>query len=90
MAWAQQDVFSFVVYYKQRITPGAQEGVAKWTRNLIELALAHEGTYYLPYQLHATREQFEAAYPQAKAMRALRQRIGANRFSNALWDRYGV
>ncbi|MDR7379919.1 FAD/FMN-containing dehydrogenase [Rhodoferax ferrireducens] len=90
MAWAQEDVFSFVVYYKQRVAGAAQPAVAEWTRSMVGLALAHGGTYYLPYQLHATQQQFDAAYPQATRLRALRQSLGATRFSNALWDRYGV
>ncbi len=90
MAWAQEDVFSFVVYYKQRVHRSAQQAVADWTRAMVALALAHGGTYYLPYQLHATQPQFDAAYPRAAAFRTLRQNIGARRFSNALWDRYSV
>ena len=90
MAWAREDVFSFVVYYKQRVSSAAQPAVADWTRAMVALALAYQGTYYLPYQLHATQPQFEAAYPQAAALRALRQSLGASRFSNTLWDRYGV
>lgn len=90
MAWAREDVFSFVVYYKQGVAPAAQIAVAEWTRTMITLALAHQGTYYLPYQLHATAQQFEAAYPQVAAFRTLRKSTGAGRFSNALWDKYGV
>ena len=90
MAWAREDVFSFVVYYKQATAPAAAPAVADWTRAMVALALAHEGSYYLPYQPHATQDQFEAAYPQAAALRALRRRIGADRFSHALWERYGV
>ena len=90
MAWAREDVFSFVVYYKQGTAPSAAPAVAEWTRAMIELALAHHGVYYLPYQLHATQAQFEQAYPQAAALRTLRRRIGAEKFSHALWERYGV
>ena len=90
MAWAREDVFSFVVYYKQRIAPTAQQAVADWTRAMIALAVAHDGCYYLPYQLHATRQQFEDAYPRVTALRALRKSTGAMRFSNALWERYAV
>ncbi len=90
MAWAREDVFSFVVYYKQSVAPAAAQAVGEWTRAMIGLALAHEGSYYLPYQLHATPAQFAAAYPQADALRALRRRLGATRFSQALWDRYDI
>ncbi len=90
MAWAREDVFSFVVYDKQGVAPSDAEAVADWARAVVGLALAHDGSYYLPYQLHATQAQFEAAYPQAAALRTLRRRIGATRFTNAMWDRYGV
>lgn len=90
MAWAREEVFCFVLYTKQRTSPQAQQAVADWTRTLVALALAHGGSYYLPYQAHATPAQFEAAYPQAGALRALRREIGATRFSHTLWERYGV
>jgi hypothetical protein len=90
MAWAREDVFSFVVYYKQRVTPAAQRAVGEWTRAMIALALEQGGSYYLPYQLHATQAQFEAAYPQSGTLRKLRASASAQRFSHALWDRYGV
>ena len=67
----------------------ACEAVGMWTRELIDLALAHEGRYYLPYQLHATRAQFERAYPEVQALRSLKARFDpAGRFSNSLWARY--
>ena len=36
-----------------------------WTRELIDAALSVGGTYYLPYQPHATAAQFLRAYPRA-------------------------
>jgi FAD/FMN-containing dehydrogenase len=89
MAWAQEDVFSFVLYYKQRTWQTAQDEVAQWTRELIELALAHEGRYYLPYQLHATQGQFERAYPQIEQLRRIKRRVDPrNKLSNELWRKY--
>lgn len=56
---------------------------------MIDTALRFGGRYYLPYQLHATRAQFEQAYPEVEALRSLKQRIDpAGRFSNSLWARY--
>ncbi|MFT3736995.1 MAG: FAD-binding oxidoreductase [Rhodocyclaceae bacterium] len=89
MCWAREEVFSFVLYYKQRKHAVAMQRVAQWTRELIELALVNGGTYYLPYQLHATQDQFERAYPHFAALRALKARFDpAARFGNALWARY--
>jgi FAD/FMN-containing dehydrogenase len=74
MKWAPVDVFSFVLYYKQRSTLQADEAAGVWTRELIQAALALGGRYYLPYRLHATRAQFDQAYPEARAFAALKVR----------------
>lgn len=89
LAWARDDVFSFVLYHKQRMTPGADEATAAWTRRLIDASLDLGGRYYLPYRRHATVAQFERAYPTVDAFAALKARIDpAYRFRNLLWDRY--
>lgn len=90
MSWAKENVFSFVVYYKQGVAHETQRYVAQWTRSMIDLALSLNGTYYLPYQLHATLEQFRRAYPQAERFRKLRQQIGASRLTNTMWSQYQV
>ncbi|WP_236675093.1 FAD-binding oxidoreductase [Piscinibacter sp. HJYY11] len=89
LPWAKEEVFSFVLYYKQRVHASAQDAVGRWTRELIELALAHEGRHYLPYQLHATQAQFDLAYPEAERLRALKRRVDpAGKLTNAMWARY--
>ncbi len=90
MSWAKEDVFCFVVYYKQRMNPRGVTDVAQWTRAMIDLALRHGGTYYLPYQPHASQFQFERAYPEVSALRKLRKELGAQRLSNSMWERYKV
>jgi FAD/FMN-containing dehydrogenase len=89
LPWAREEVFSFVLFYKQGVDLPAQRTVGEWTRELIDAALQHEGRYYLPYQLHATREQFERAYPEVAQLRQLKARVDPQgRFSNALWQKY--
>ncbi|GLQ88325.1 FAD-binding protein [Dyella flagellata] len=89
MAWARGETFAFVLYYKQRTDDGARDHVAVWTRELIDAVLAVGGTYYLPYQLHATPEQFHQAYPRAKEMFRLKAELDPRyRLRGALWDRY--
>lgn len=89
LPWAREEVFSFVLYHKQRVHASAQEAVGRWTRELIDLALVHEGRYYLPYQLHATPAQFERAYPEVAQLRALKRRVDpAGKLTNMLWSRY--
>jgi FAD/FMN-containing dehydrogenase len=89
MAWAREEVFAFVVYYKQGTSQHEKTTVGIWTRELIDAVLSVGGTYYLPYQLHATEEQFHQTYPRAKEFFALKQQVDpANRFRNKLWDKY--
>ena len=89
MAWAPVEMFTFVLYYKQGTQPSASDAVGVWTRKLIDAALELGGRYYLPYRLHATREQFDRAYPQARAFAALKARVDpGNRLRNLLWDKY--
>lgn len=89
MAWAREEVFAFVVYYKQGTAPHEKTTVGIWTRELIDAVLSVGGTYYLPYQLHGTDEQFQQAYPRTKEWFALKQQFDPNnRFRNKLWDRY--
>lgn len=89
MAWARQECFAFVVYYKQGTTDAAKAAVSAWTRELVDAALACGGTYYLPYQIHATPEQFRRAYPRFGEFLALKRRVDPqDRFRNKLWDAY--
>jgi hypothetical protein len=58
-------------------------------RELIDTAIADGGTYYLPYQVLATKEQFHAAYPRAWEFFALKQKLDpTDKFRNRLWDAY--
>jgi FAD/FMN-containing dehydrogenase len=89
MRWAATEVFSFVLYYKQRANQRASEEVGLWTRELIGAALDNGGRYYLPYRLDATPSQFIRAYPEARAFAALKLRVDPRgRFRNLLWDKY--
>jgi hypothetical protein len=89
LPWAQQEVISFVPYHKQRTWRSAQERVATWTRELIELALAEGGRYDLPYQRHANAGQFARAYPESEQLRSLKRVVDPDgKYSNELWRLY--
>ena len=91
LSWAPREVFAFVVYYKQKTDAASQREVGTWTRELVDAALRVGGSYYLPYQLHATRSQFLRAYPRAPEFFGLKKRLDpANKFRNMLWDKYYV
>lgn len=89
LAWAPEEVFAFVLYYKQRTRENAKRRVAVWTRELVEAAIECGGRHYLPYQAHATAEQFHRAYPRANELFALKKKVDPDfRFRGVLWDQY--
>lgn len=87
--WAPTETFAFVLYHKHRTRENAKSRVGVWTRELIDAALAVGGTFYLPYQPHATVEQFHLAYPKAGEFFALKRELDPQfRFTNVLWNKY--
>jgi FAD/FMN-containing dehydrogenase len=89
LSWTRGETFALVLYYKQRTRDNARDRVGVWTRELISAVLRAGGSYYLPYQLHATAEQFHQAYPRAQELFALKQRLDPDyRLRNALLDKY--
>jgi FAD/FMN-containing dehydrogenase len=89
LAWAKAEMFSFVLYYEQATNEAARAAVGVWTRELVDAALAEGGSFYLPYQIHATREQFLAAYPRADEYFAVKRRVDPQyKFRNRLWETY--
>ena len=89
LAWARTEVFAFVIYYKQGTSERDKSEVGLWTRELIDAALNLGGSYYLPYQLHATEEQFRRAYLRAPEFLELKRLLDpTNKFRNELLDKY--
>lgn len=89
LAYAPDDRVAAVMLFSQEKSARAEADMERLTRRLIDGALAAGGSYYLPYRLHATLEQFEAAYPRAREFIAAKKKIDPEgRFSNALWRNY--
>jgi hypothetical protein len=86
LAWAPQEMFAFVVYYRQRVDAAGREHTRVWSQAMIDAVLAVGGTYYLPYQVLATDAQFRQAYPRAGEYFTLKDEVDPDhRFRNALW-----
>lgn len=89
LRWAPAEMFSFVLFLKQRSWRGADARTGRWTRRLVDAALAHGGRYYLPYRPHATVAQFRRAYPEHAAFSRIKASVDpGNRFRNRMWDKY--
>ena len=89
LAWAPREVFAFVIYYRQDTDTESRRAVGVWTREMTDAVLSVGGSYYLPYQPHATESQFLQAYPRAPEYFALKKKLDPdNKFRNTLWDKY--
>jgi len=89
LSWAPRTSWAFVLYYEQGTDEAAKTKVAAWTRELIDAAIAEGGAYYLPYQIHATPDQFARAYPHAADFFAVKKRVDPTyKFRNRLWEAY--
>lgn len=89
LRYADQEMFALVLLFVQEQSPAGESQMAAMTRELIDAAVERGGRYYLPYRLHATVEQFERAYPQAKQFFALKRQYDPEElFQNQFYLKY--
>ena len=89
LTWASEEVFAFVIYYQQGTDASSKEVVKQWTVEMTDAILSENGTWYLPYQPHATIAQFNQAFPHANIYFDLKNQLDSNhRFTNQLLDKY--
>lgn len=63
LSYAQTDCYSLVDYISVPKTKEAENNLRNFTVEANDLALNLGGSFYLPYQLHATKNQVYKAYP---------------------------
>lgn len=91
LTYAPQDSFAVVLYINKLNLDLLQKHNKKWTKKLIDKALKLGGTYYLPYELFATQQQFSRAYPQAYHYKQLQEKYDPGKvFNNTFWQKYNI
>lgn len=86
LSWAKSDMFSFIVVYLQGKDEESRQRVESWSKEMIQSSIESGGSFYLPFQIHETTEQFNKAYPRAGYFFQLKQKADpGNRFINMLW-----
>jgi FAD/FMN-containing dehydrogenase len=89
LRYADQPMIAFVMFFSQRRTVSADQDMGQMTRELVDAALRSGGRYYLPYRLHASGDEFRAAYPQAEDFFRLKRKYDPdNLFENELYVKY--
>ncbi len=90
LRYADKNMISLVMLFSQTRDATGEEKMSKLTQEIVAAALRHDGRYYLPYRLHATTEQFNEAYPQAKKFFELKWKYDPDElFQNEFYLKYG-
>jgi hypothetical protein len=89
LAYAPSPRIATVMSFSQEISPEGEVDMIETTERLIDRVIALGGAFYLPYRLHARRDQVAAAYPKViQFVECKRSYDPKLLFRNALWDAY--
>lgn len=89
LRYADSPMLSLVMLFNQKCTVEDEAAMQEMTRQMIDAAIKVGGRYYLPYRLHATVEQFHAAYPMASEFFELKRRHDPSElFQNQFYLKY--
>src|ERR1700743_797738 len=80
---------SAVMSFSQETSPEGEIDMMQMTEALIDRVIAIGGAFYLPYRLHARRDQVEKAYPATSSFVAAKRHYDPKLlFRNTMWDIY--
>lgn len=89
--YSPRDTFSVVLYLNQTADEKGNEKMRKVTEELIDLAIAHGGRFFLPYQLHYTAEQLEKSYPEFRQFLAKKKQYDPQELlSSTFYSKYST
>ena len=89
LAYAPQRRIAAVMLFSQKTDRTADGSMQRMTEALVDRVLAIGGSFYLPYRLHARRDQVERAYSQLARFIERKQHYDPRGvFRNPMWARY--
>ena len=88
LAWAKQSYACIIFNLHVVHTPQGVDEAAAAFRDLIEMAIARGGRYYLTYHRYATRAQVEACYPQLPDFLKLKKKFDPDERFQSEWYRF--
>jgi decaprenylphospho-beta-D-ribofuranose 2-oxidase len=89
LSYAKDDMFALVLLINQGFSESNRQETKDIVQKMIDVTLAHNGSYYLPYMPYPTKEQMIRAYPRAEEF-FQKKRIydPEERFMNFFYERY--
>jgi FAD/FMN-containing dehydrogenase len=89
--YAPFEGFAVVLYLNQSTDSQGDAAMKHLTSDIIDLATAHGGRFFLPYQLHYSPDQFVKAYPEAPAFFAAKRRYDPEGLlTSTFYETYGL
>lgn len=87
--YSPRQALALVLYMNVKTSTSGLAKSSGMTREIIDLALRNEGTFYLPYVLDYDKPQFLRSYPMASEFFAAKKRYDPSEiFSNEFYSRY--
>jgi FAD/FMN-containing dehydrogenase len=88
LAWARDRYACVIFNLHIDHTPKAIRDAADAFRDLIDLGIAHGGSYYLTYHRWARKDQVETCYPQMREFLALKRQYDPDELFQSTWYRH--
>ena len=89
LAYAPTARIAAVMSFSQEMLPGAEADMMQMTEELIDRVLDFGGSFYLPYRLHARRDQVEKSYARLPEFITQKRHFDQDLvFRNLMWDAY--
>lgn len=88
LRWARERYACIVFNLHVEHTPQAVARAADAFRDLIDLAIARNGSYYLTYHRWARRDQVDRCYPQMREFLAAKRRFDPRELFQSDWYRH--
>jgi FAD/FMN-containing dehydrogenase len=89
LAYAPSPRIAAVMSFSQEVTPDGEIDMLQTTEKLIDRIVGLGGSFYLPYRLHARRDQIATAYPKAGRFAERKRYYDPSiLFRHAMWDAY--
>lgn len=89
MSYAKDDMFALVMLINQGTDDESKDNTGRVIRNMIDVTLDHNGSYYLPYYGYPTKTQLFEAYPRTEEFFRLKKKYDPdNRFMNLFYEEY--
>jgi FAD/FMN-containing dehydrogenase len=89
LSYAPTNRIAAVMSFSQEISRNGEADMVVTTEALIDLVQSCGGSFYLPYRLHARRDQLKAVYPDLpRFVERKRHYDPGLLFRNVMWDTY--